>query len=255
MVARIYRLLKAIWGTERLPRWVPGWMRRRIEVNTWYIHELMALAQQEIPAHETVLDAGAGEGRFRSYLDHAQYLALDFAQGDEGWDYSSLDANADLLQLPFQTASIDNIVCTQVLEHVRDPQQVIAEFGRVLRPGGRLFLAAPQSWHQHQQPHDYFRFTSFALRMLFEQAHLQPRFIQPMGGYFWFLSYQLQMMHYWLQASAKGGLQGMVLFIVNLFLRVIFLFMVPLPLFYLDKLDRTKDATLGYICYCVKQEH
>jgi len=45
--------------------------------------------------------------------------------------------------LPFPAASFDVVINLDVLEHVRDPGQVIAEIGRVLRPGGACLTSAP----------------------------------------------------------------------------------------------------------------
>jgi ubiquinone/menaquinone biosynthesis C-methylase UbiE len=42
--------------------------------------------------------------------------------------------------LPFTATQFDVVVCWDVIEHVQDPTAVLAEIGRVLRPGGRLFL-------------------------------------------------------------------------------------------------------------------
>src|SRR5712671_251878 len=45
----------------------------------------------EIPAGKRVLDAGAGDGRFKSFFAHAEYIGVDFGQGDPAWNYSGLD--------------------------------------------------------------------------------------------------------------------------------------------------------------------
>lgn len=245
-------LKKALWP-DRLPIFTPKWMRKVIEVNVYHIHQLMKLAQKTINPQENVLDAGSGERRFFPYLSHSKYIATDFRKGDINWNYGDLDVVSDLHNIPFRDLSIDNIVCTQVLEHVRNPERVVSEFGRVLKPGGKLFLSVPQSWHQHQKPHDYFRFTSFALHSMYKNAGLTPIFIQPMGGYFWFLSYQLQMMHFWIFPPVElGGSPTILKKILSVIVRIFFLFIVPIPLFYLDRLDRVKDMTMGYICYCIK---
>lgn len=237
----------------RVPSFLPTWIRRRIEVNVLDQIEMMKQAQATFGSDSRVLDAGAGEGRYRRFLEHARYTAVDFGLGDSSWDYRSLDSLADLHHLPFQAAVFDGAVCTQVIEHVRYPEGVIRELARVLKPGGHLFLSAPQGWHQHQKPHDYFRFTSFALEAMFRDASLRPVYIRPMGGYFWALSYELQMMHYWLFPPPEMGRRRSIAALLgSLIVRSVFLFLVPLPLYYLDRLDRLKDKTMGYICHCVK---
>jgi SAM-dependent methyltransferase len=239
----------------RVPSFLPRWMRDRIEVNVTEIHKLMALAQQQLPSEALVLDAGAGEGRFAHYFRHTRYVPIDLAIGDHTWDYGSIQACVDLACLPLPDNTFDGVICTQVLEHVPNPRQVIDELARVLRPGGHFYLSAPQGWHQHQKPYDFFRFTSFALTNLFEQAGLTIDFIRPMGGYFWHLSYELQMMHYWLfpPFEVTGRARSRWATWMALLFRIPFLFLLPIPLYYLDRLDHVKDLTLGYVCHCVKQ--
>src|SRR5512135_3213753 len=88
----------------RVPSFLPGWMRRRIEVNVLDQIEMMKQAQTIFEPTSLVLDAGAGEGRYRRFLEHTRYLAVDFGEGDEAWDYSALDVVADLHHLPFAQA-------------------------------------------------------------------------------------------------------------------------------------------------------
>lgn len=245
---------KRLWQ-GRVPAFLPAWMRKRIEVNVFDQLLMMRQAQRLFTSESLVLDAGAGEGRYRHFLDHTRYLAVDFALGDEAWDYSKLDSLADLHYLPFVDKSFDGVICTQVLEHVRYPERVIKELARVLKVDGHLFLSAPQSWHQHQKPHDYFRFTSFALDAMFRDAGLIPNYIRPMGGYFWALSYELQMLHYWLFPPIEiERHRNLIRLFGSLLIRCVFLFLVPIPLFYLDRLDSLKDKTMGYVCHCVKAE-
>jgi SAM-dependent methyltransferase len=49
--------------------------------------------------------------------------------------------------LPFAGGTFDAILSYDVLEHVQDPERVLAECFRVLRPGGRLYAVFPSYWH------------------------------------------------------------------------------------------------------------
>lgn len=236
---------------ERLSYPLPQWLKRRVEVNVYKLYALMEDIGASLSPDMHVLDAGAGDGRFRAELSHTHYVAVDLAVGDMSWDYkSNLDVVGDLIRMPFNDAVFDVVVCTQVLEHVPEPFLVLAEISRVLKGGGKLILSAPQSWHQHQKPYDFYRYTSFGLRYLMKKAGLCIESIEPMGGYFWFLSFQLQNINYWLFPKGMRGrrwtwpLRG----IFALFFQIL----LPLLLFYLDPLDRIKDETFGYLCIAVK---
>jgi SAM-dependent methyltransferase len=239
---------------DRLPSILPHWARERIEVNVYELKRFVRRAAQALPEGVLVLDAGAGEGRFKPDFARQRYIGLDLAVGDTDWDYGDLDVVADLLHLPFADAVFEATLCTQTLEHVAEPALVIRELGRVLQPGGRLYLTAPQSWHQHQKPHDYFRYTSFGLRYLIEGVGLRVESIQPLGGYFWFLSFQLQMLIYWAVPKPSARWKRACLWPLKLVLGLVFQAIVPLLLFYLDPLDRAKDETFGHACVAVKEK-
>lgn len=228
------------------------WLRRRVEVENTVLLDFVGRVAAGVPAGALVLDAGAGEGRYRPEFAHTRYIGVDLAVGDVAWNYHTLDAISDLVRLPFGANTFDAALCTQVLEHVNEPHLVLQEIQRVLKPGGRLFLTAPQSWHQHQKPHDYYRYTSFGLRHQFEQAGLRVDSIQSMGGYFWFVSYQLQNINFWLFPRGMRGRRWT--WPVRALLGVIFQIFFPLVLYYLDRFDRIQDETLGYTCIASKPD-
>lgn len=231
---------------------LPNWLRTRIEVNWYESQRLLEQARDQVPAGAMLLDAGSGEGRYKAYFDHTRYVGLDLAVGDDTWDYTGLDTVGNLRKLPFSESSFDAAVCVQTLEHVNDPFQVIGEIGRVLKPGGRFYLSAPQAWHQHQKPHDFFRYTSYGFNHLLEQSGMRILEIRPMGGYFWFLSFNLQMLHFWLFPPVKKRWQWWVQLPFQLAVQAIFFIALPLILFYLDRIDTVKDHTMGWVCIAEK---
>ena len=139
-----------------------------------------------------VLDAGAGRSPYRKLFAHAHYEAADFAQ--LGTRYAPLDYVCDLTQIPVADERYDRVLFTQVLEHMPDPGTVVTELHRVLKPGGRLFCSAPLFYNEHQVPYDFFRYTRFGLRKLFQDAGFEIVRLRWLEGYFGTLAYQFAMM-------------------------------------------------------------
>jgi SAM-dependent methyltransferase len=141
-----------------------------------------------------VLDAGAGKSPYRKLFDHAKYEAADFAQLTTG--YAPLDYVCDLTDIPVEDGRFDRVICNQVLEHLPEPGKALAELYRVLKPGGRILLSAPLYYAEHQVPYDFFRYTRYSLRRLFEQAGFDIERIEWLEGYFGTMSYQFRQMHH-----------------------------------------------------------
>jgi len=238
--------------SHRVPPYLhlPAWLRERIEIDSYPLRQFMIQTANGLPPYSRVLDAGAGEGQYKTLFQHTHYIGVDLAVGEAQWDYTGLDAVSNLTCLPFGNAMFDAVLCTQVLEHVPEPLQVLQEIYRVLKPGGQLFLSAPQSWQQHQKPYDYFRYTSFGLRYLFEKSGFHVKSIHPMGGYFWFLAFQLGNINWWLFPRGMPGRRWT--WPLRALFGLIFQLILTLPLFYLDRLDRIKDETFGYVCVATK---
>ncbi|MDB6169783.1 MAG: methylase [Verrucomicrobia bacterium] len=116
-----------------------------------------------------VLDVGCGSKPYRAHIPATQYVGLDV---DNALTRSlgAADVFYDGKFFPLPDGRFDGVLCSQVLEHVFAPEAFLAEIRRVLRPGGSLLLTVPAMWDEHEQPHDYGRYTSFGLRALLERA-------------------------------------------------------------------------------------
>jgi SAM-dependent methyltransferase len=207
---------------------------------------------QEISPGGWLLDAGAGECIYRHDFTHGKYVSIDFGKGDLHWDYGDLDIIGDLHYIPIAPNRIDAILCIQVLEHVADPGAVLKELHRILKPGGALYVTAPQGWCEHQPPHDYFRFTSFALRKLFKDAGFDITYIEPIGGYFRYIGARLQLADYFLFSKGKNTFLNLLQAPFRSLSKLFFRILIPLICLKLDVLDEHRHCTLGYRCKCTK---
>ena len=220
---------------DNLRSWLPSPLARYVMHFEAAIEDAVGDFAKQLPRGVRVLDAGAGETAHKHYFAAQRYCGLDLGIGDQAWDYSQLDVLGNLETLPFPDATFEAAINIVTLEHVLHPDRVICELGRVLAPGGRFLLVAPLQWEEHQQPHDYGRFTRFALDRLLRQAGFTEISIQPVGGIFRLISRRL--------LNALQFFPGPLMLVAAVF------FAPPalvLPL--LDPLDKDRSFTLGYIC-------
>ncbi len=224
--------------TRALAR-APRFLRRWALHFECAIEDHTAAFAHSLPPGAQVLDAGAGEARYKPYFANHRYTGIDLAVGDPRWNYSTLDVLGDLNHLPFRTATFDAALNIVTLEHLRDPQLALLELARVLKPTGVLLLVAPMEWEEHQQPNDYFRYTQFGLRLLLSRAGFANIQIVPAGGFFRLLSRRLLN---GLQFFMKGW--GWLLFAPAVLILVPLSLVLPI----LEPLDPNRNFTLGYLC-------
>lgn len=122
--------------------------------------------------HGRVLDVGCGRKPYRHLVPAEEYIGLEI-DTPGSHELGSADLYYTGGPFPVPDASFDVVICSQVLEHVFSPDEFIREIHRVLRPGGKLLLATPFVWDEHEQPHDFGRYSSFGLRVLIERGGLK----------------------------------------------------------------------------------
>lgn len=243
---------------------IPNFIRLRIDAEAFSIIKFIEFASKNIKSTDKVLDAGAGSCPYKKYFSHAKYESTDF---DDIFDKSSKykhDFICSLSKIPKPNKSYNAIINTQVLEHVEYPQRVIKEFYRILKSGGKLFLTAPQGWGIHGEPYHFFNFTKYGLESLFKNAGFKIIFIKPRGGIFWYLGNRIKtlpdyILIQYLFEKKRNVIKfrprplAFILFPIYLICLPFCNFLIPLIFFYLDKLDKKQDYTLGYACYCIKK--
>lgn len=111
-----------------------------------------------------LLDVGCGSKPYRHLFSVSEYVGLEIAGRAK-----DADCYYDGKTFPFADSIFDAVFSSQVLEHVFEPDNFIAEVNRVLVTGGMFLLAVPFVWDEHEQPYDYARYSSFGLRYLLEK--------------------------------------------------------------------------------------
>lgn len=155
---------------------------RELGAGSRLISDLVAaLYQQHLPLHARgrLLDLGCGKaplyGCYSPLVD--EVTCVDWA------DSGCVDLVCDLTQpLPLPDACFETIVFSDVLEHLPDPVTIWREMARVLAPGGRVVLNVPFYYSVHAHPHDYYRFTRFALERFAALNGLRTIHLLPVGG-------------------------------------------------------------------------
>jgi SAM-dependent methyltransferase len=170
-------------------------------VNSSRVHldRFAAESARRLGPGDRVLDAGAGHGPYRHHFAHAHYESADFGHVP-GKTYGELDYVCDLAAIPVADGRYDLVLLHQVLEHLPEPGKVLAELRRVLKPGREIWASTPLFYEEHDTPYDFYRYTQFGLRHLFEQAGFRDVRIAWLEGYLGTVSYELDV-----AARAVGG--------------------------------------------------
>jgi ubiquinone/menaquinone biosynthesis C-methylase UbiE len=158
--------------------------------NQWIKDALKALAEGT-----RILDAGAGELRWKPDCSHLKYVSQDFCQyaGDgDGkglqmgdWDTSKIDIVCDIVKIPEPDSSFDAILCAEVFEHIPNPLLALKEFSRLLKPGGKLILTAPFASLVHFAPYHFSTgFSRYWYEHHLPESGFEIEILEPNGDWF-----------------------------------------------------------------------
>ncbi|MBI5366893.1 MAG: class I SAM-dependent methyltransferase [Planctomycetes bacterium] len=113
---------------------------------------------------DLMLNVGSGPTRL-----HPSLINVDL------YNFPRVDIVSLGERLPFLAGSFDVVCCEEMLEHVPNPQQVVAEMVRVTKVGGYLYLGVPFVFPLHPSPRDYTRWSVDGLRSLLPDCEMVER--------------------------------------------------------------------------------
>lgn len=168
-----------------------GKIVRRLKFNSSriYLSKFVENAASELKAGAIILDAGAGDGRYSIYFQNVHYESADICKLER--PYHDITYVCDLSNIPVENERFDAIICTQVLEHVNEPSDVLNELNRVLKSGGKLYLTAPLFYPEHEVPYDFYRYTQFGFKYLLQKSKFEVEKIEWLEGYLMTLANQM----------------------------------------------------------------
>ncbi|MGW1455069.1 class I SAM-dependent methyltransferase [Salegentibacter agarivorans] len=150
----------------------------------------------------SLLDIGCGKMPYKNYIltntNVNTYTGLDI---DTAHIYDANiqpDFTWDGIKMPFDDESFECAFGTEVLEHCPEPEIILKEIYRVLKPGGVFFFTVPFLWNLHEIPNDEYRFTPFSLDRHFRKSGFSKIEIKATGG--WHAS-MAQMLGLWVRRS------------------------------------------------------
>jgi SAM-dependent methyltransferase len=154
------------WREGRI--WQERYQRARLRMIERYGGELRG---------RRVLDLGSGMGgtSVALALDGAVPLAFEYNRAycdivrlrAARYDLALPVINGAGEALPFTDGSFDLVICWDVVEHVQDPEQLVRELARVLRPGGRALVTVINRY-AFRDPHYHMPFLNWLPRPLAE---------------------------------------------------------------------------------------
>src|SRR3989344_3326203 len=127
-----------------------------------------------------VVDVGAGRAPYRGLLKCKKYVGIDIERRGDVENLIIADINKDI---PIDSESVDVVILTEVLEHLRNPNRAMEELCRILKPGGKLVLTTPLLWPLHEEPNDFQRFTKYGLEEILKNSGFKEFKITGYGNY------------------------------------------------------------------------
>lgn len=217
--------------------------RKIKNINRVLVDSAVSDFANELGPEISILDVGAGSGKYRDLFQKQTYLAID--RGYESGSLKGLDLGGDIMNMPFLDNSFDAAICVEVMEHLPETEGFLRELHRVVAQGGSVLLTTPMCFGEHMAPWDFYRFTRFALEKKLSDAGFKVLSINARGGYFTLLAYLMARFPDEFLRDRKGWWPRKI---IKPLLRLMTTYSAAPLLAKLDFLDKNKNFTLGYVC-------
>lgn len=206
----------------------------------WLVYKIANKALDEAVkkyASGRLIDIGCGEKPHEDLLAPyvTEHIGIDHKHTLH--DKSNIDLFGTAYDIPAEDGEFDSAICTAVLEHLEEPELALRECYRVLKRGGVVIYSVPFIWHLHEEPRDFFRYSKYGLKYLFEKVGFEVLEIKALSG-FWVTFGQLLV--YNIYRFNRGPLKYIPII-------PIFGLLIQIISYLLDKVDKTEQWTWMYM--------
>ncbi len=155
---------------------------KNILINRLHDQQLKQYASKYLSGR--LIDIGCGTKPYKDLL--APYITghIGIDHEETLHDKSNIDRFGTAYDLPAEDGEFDSAICTAVLEHLEEPELALKECHRILKRGGVVIYSVPFIWHLHEEPRDFYRFSKYGLKYLFEKVGFEIIEIKALSG-FW----------------------------------------------------------------------
>ena len=184
-----------------------------------------------------LIDIGCGTKPYKDLLAPyvTEHIGVDHQETLH--DKSKIDRFGTAYNITAKDEEFDCALCTAVLEHLEEPELALKECHRILKRGEMAIYSIPFIWHLHEEPWDFYRFSKYGLKYLFEKAGFEIVEIKALSG-FWVTFGQLFV--YNIYRFNRGPLKYIPI-IPALGL------IIQGASYFLDKIDKTEQWTWMYM--------
>ncbi len=116
-----------------------------------------------------LMDFGCGSKPYKNLFEVEKYIGVDYNSSGHSHENEEIDVLYDGKTLPFENNYFDAVFSSEVFEHIFNLEEMIPEIKRVMKTGAKILITCPFAISEHEIPNDYARYTSFALKHLFEK--------------------------------------------------------------------------------------
>ena len=150
----------------------------------YFIHNRELLICVDTYFSGRLIDIGCGAKPYKDLLAPyvTEHIGVDHQ--DTLHDKSNIDLFGTAYDIPVEDGEFDCALCTAVLEHLEEPELALKECWRVLKREGVAIYSVPFIWHLHEEPRDFFRFSKYGIKYLFEKVGFEVIEIKALSG-FW----------------------------------------------------------------------